>query len=735
MSMDNDMPKNKESHDVVANSNDKSQQDEAKLKELIKTGLEKGKGVVNKGKEKGKTVIQKTAKKNIELIELTKNKIKEMDPERYSEFEKKANKTLKNFTKDIEISKRQFLVLYLITMSLGSIFFMSIRLGLQYFTSVNLFGISFVIIGIFIGILVSAFLIDRYLHRYPYIIITLALSSFAIVFQAFADKFTIYSSILMIISLFINSIIFGSTAIFLMTLNVEYTSLLERGRITGALLAFSIITLGPIIIIASRRELVLIPIFIPIITSFYLYKHKSEEKYELYAHKKRKGIDILAARGQYNAPISEEPSSDSPNISEESEFSLENGRDTTIPSENESNTNIINVPKTDEQEQESLEEYEDSVIQTAEGNKHAETIQKTLKNRAEKSKQDKLRHLFPVLFNKVYLKELLLTASFALITGMIIPIKETDNILRNQLFESYFFITIFIIGIIIDIIILAVGMIFDFFGRKVVLSSLLLLLGVLTFFMAYLEQKGISITYQYIGLSLALVVSLIIIIPLSVGELVEPLHYGRSIAVGVLISILGISIGIFVQSKLENIINQWQLINLLALFTMYILIYIHESISHIELEWPDSLYHLYIIHESGMLLYDYSFRQEDDLVVSDLVSGGIIGLVTMLKEIVKGKDKLRAIDHGDKKIMFMWSSDEKIIFVLITKYELVVLRNKLRNFVNEFEEIYKDKYLNLMGVAAKDWEDVGTLINKYFSRKYISENIIDELEKIIKDEV
>ena len=51
-----------------------------------------------------------------------------------------------------------------------------------------------------------------------------------------------------------------------------------------------------------------------------------------------------------------------------------------------------------------------------------------------------------------------------------------------------------------------------------------------------------------------------------------------------------------------------------------------ETLPHKEKEWHESLLHLYIVHKSGMLIYDHEFLKEAGKLDSNLVSGGIIGL-------------------------------------------------------------------------------------------------------------
>jgi hypothetical protein len=100
---------------------------------------------------------------------------------------------------------------------------------------------------------------------------------------------------------------------------------------------------------------------------------------------------------------------------------------------------------------------------------------------------------------------------------------------------------------------------------------------------------------------------------------------------------------------------------------------------------------MYIVHESGLLIYEYEFQKDtEELASSDLISGGIIGLVTMLKEITKSKDNLRTIDHGNKKHDFY---GVKMVNNIVFNYKILVISfmKHIVSFANTFENILGKK--------------------------------------------
>ena len=99
----------------------------------------------------------------------------------------------------------------------------------------------------------------------------------------------------------------------------------------------------------------------------------------------------------------------------------------------------------------------------------------------------------------------------------------------------------------------------------------------------------------------------------------------------------------------------------------------------------------------------------------DLVSGGIIGLVSMLKEIIKGQKHVRTIDHQDRKLMFETNSSGSVIFVLLVTEELKIFRKKLDRLVIEFEKRYSEEL--------KEIESTGIELEKFKELKVIARRI------------
>ena len=134
--------------------------------------------------------------------------------------------------------------------------------------------------------------------------------------------------------------------------------------------------------------------------------------------------------------------------------------------------------------------------------------------------------------------------------------------------------------------------------------------------------------------------------------------------------------------------------------------------------WTDSLIHIYIIYKSGILLYGHHFVEKTkEKYDSALISGGIVGMLTILKLVAQGEKQIRTIDHGDRKIMFHTNKTKDIIFALIVKEDLLIFQRKLDAIIEEFDKEYKDlvKNIEYTSVVVENWVNLEFLIKKYFS--------------------
>ncbi|MFW9828224.1 MAG: PAS domain-containing protein [Candidatus Thorarchaeota archaeon] len=133
-------------------------------------------------------------------------------------------------------------------------------------------------------------------------------------------------------------------------------------------------------------------------------------------------------------------------------------------------------------------------------------------------------------------------------------------------------------------------------------------------------------------------------------------------------------------------------------------------------EWRDALLHLYVIYKSGIPLVDYAFNKLEGYSDSSLISGGIIGLMTILKAILKGETQIKSIDHGDRTIIFNVNYTEDVVFVLIVKENINIIERKLEALIKEFDANCRDLIKNIEKTCSDqdNWLDLIALIQKYF---------------------
>lgn len=129
-----------------------------------------------------------------------------------------------------------------------------------------------------------------------------------------------------------------------------------------------------------------------------------------------------------------------------------------------------------------------------------------------------------------------------------------------------------------------------------------------------------------------------------------------------------------------------------------------------------SLIHIYIIHKSGILIFEHSFVENNKTCDPILVSGVIVGTLTIFKEIIKGESSIKTIDHGDRIMIFETNSTKEIIFVLIIKEEFLKLRKRFNAFIKEFDKVYEELISNIGYNCSipKNWESLDILIGKHF---------------------
>jgi len=149
-----------------------------------------------------------------------------------------------------------------------------------------------------------------------------------------------------------------------------------------------------------------------------------------------------------------------------------------------------------------------------------------------------------------------------------------------------------------------------------------------------------------------------------------------------------------------------------AYFTATIVIFqLKEPLpSKKELEWKKKLDHILVLSKSGLPLYSQSFKEKD--LESDMIltGGAIVGISSLINEITQ-TSKLKVIRQEKYCIMLEQSSD--LILAVMTTEELNIIRDKMIDFLIDFESFFKDLIKNWVGDSLV-FSPAKRLVEKHF---------------------
>lgn len=325
------------------------------------------------------------------------------------------------------------------------------------------------------------------------------------------------------------------------------------------------------------------------------------------------------------------------------------------------------------------------------------------------------------MFNETVIKYLIILCGFGFVEGLFLSYDALDPTRFGFLFSA------FVLPAILFASFILAGMTFDLYGRRRSLSLIVLLLGIYAF-LASLESYVNNInasTAAYIASIILNVIALLTIIgdisvaPAKILPMLMIFDVG-SIIGGYFVRNLLLSTGI---TELPFISGSFGL-----LVISIVLINTHDLLPEQEQNWDKALIAMYVIYNSGVLLYHQVFNAEgkreqehgeyphQSEVVPDLISSGLVGITQLMQEIVQGKQILRYIDNYSKKILL--ESGKYIIVALIVLNDSRILRDKLRKFIEEFEIEFHDELESTAGHDMNKFESTKDLVRKYFDVKY-----------------
>lgn len=109
--------------------------------------------------------------------------------------------------------------------------------------------------------------------------------------------------------------------------------------------------------------------------------------------------------------------------------------------------------------------------------------------------------------------------------------------------------------------------------------------------------------------------------------------------------------------------------------------------SLIEFDWRLKIRKLYILHSSGLVIFERTFKDSSDLSPI-LAEGGITGIVGAIKEMTKSVERLSIIRQGERNILLEYGTYVNI--VLVVEEDLEIYRYKMQELLFKFEQFFND---------------------------------------------
>ncbi len=130
-----------------------------------------------------------------------------------------------------------------------------------------------------------------------------------------------------------------------------------------------------------------------------------------------------------------------------------------------------------------------------------------------------------------------------------------------------------------------------------------------------------------------------------------------------------------------------------------------------ELNWFNRIHHIYFYLRDGACIFNHSFKKDKE-VSPTLVAGGLTGVESMIQHVTRTDTNIKVIEQEDMDILF--EHGKYISAALITEENLITLREKLKQTVDEIEKFYHKelpKYNGKISVFTK----IGPIALEIFS--------------------
>lgn len=192
-----------------------------------------------------------------------------------------------------------------------------------------------------------------------------------------------------------------------------------------------------------------------------------------------------------------------------------------------------------------------------------------------------------------------------------------------------------------------------------------------------------------IGMTLALFGAYIFILNESAPENFKLIHGYTAM----LIQGIGMVVGLVIDELLRPILVELPFIlpfvMIFAYFTATVVLFqLKETLPpRDELEWKDRLDHVLVMDKSGLPLYVQSFKDEEYDRDRILIGGALVGIASLTQEIYNSTH-LKVLRQEGYSIML--EEGAYIMVAILTRQELDIIRSKMIQFVQDFENFFAD---------------------------------------------
>ena len=129
-----------------------------------------------------------------------------------------------------------------------------------------------------------------------------------------------------------------------------------------------------------------------------------------------------------------------------------------------------------------------------------------------------------------------------------------------------------------------------------------------------------------------------------------------------------------------------------------------------ELNWRERIQHIYFYTSDGGCIFDHAFKTEPEVSPS-LVAGGLTGVSALMQEVTQTEAKLKIIEQEEMTVMLEHGT--YVTAALVTEENLLTLRNKLKESVQEVEDFFQEELEHFTGNITP-FLKIGKFVSKIF---------------------